>query len=408
MKTKETIILYYTFLAGLLVFFFRTAAFWYSSINIGESTHDILLYASLCLVDLILIVYVLLNHINKRAWRGGVHWVCLCWLLLMLVSIVFSGVTVQIAVKMILWPLLFEGTYLFVREDNRRYLTLSRFYYAVMAIGLVFFIGSTVFQSLGFQTNTIYFVTLTAPFLLLTNNKKRIVIILAFMSLASILSLKRSMMLAFLLFFAVWFIVRLFRTGKILEMILVLILFAGLGFVMFRVVDNSSGGYLSSRFEGQDDVSNGRDRIYGVTWLMFLDSTPTQFVLGHGHNTVQRDSPLEVSAHNEFLEILYDYGLLALILYFFLWAYVIKRWFYHLRCKTFFFVSYTLSICLFFVMAMVSQLVVYVSYFLYLVMFWATVEALTEKDYQRYRQERKRMKTVRYPARRRVLVEAGA
>jgi hypothetical protein len=40
---------------------------------------------------------------------------------------------------------------------------------------------------------------------------------------------------------------------------------------------------------------------------------------------------------------------------------------------------YALSICIFAVMAMVSQLVLYVSYFLYLVMFWGIVQAAKEE-----------------------------
>ena len=37
--------------------------------------------------------------------------------------------------------------------------------------------------------------------------------------------------------------------------------------------------------------------------------------MGHGYNAVLVDSPIHLSAHNDFLEILYDYGLVGLSLY---------------------------------------------------------------------------------------------
>jgi O-antigen ligase len=112
---------------------------------------------------------------------------------------------------------------------------------------------------------------------------------------------------------------------------------------------------------------------------MIEQSTKAQLILGHGHNAVRRDSPLEISAHNEYLEIIYDYGIIALTIYLGLWIYVIKQFLFHYRNNTIFFIPYALSICIFVVMSMVSQLVLYVSYFLYLVMFWGIVQAAKER-----------------------------
>ncbi len=88
---------------------------------------------------------------------------------------------------------------------------------------------------------------------------------------------------------------------------------------------------------------------------------------------------MQISAHNEYLEIIYDYGLIALIVYLGLWIYVIKQFIFHYRNDTVYFIPYALSICIFAVMSVVSQLVLYVSYFLYLVMFWGIVQAGKER-----------------------------
>lgn len=384
---KESNIFYYLFLAALLVFFARTAMYWYSAMNFKTSTHDVYLYASLCLVEFIILIFLLLN-IRKNYWKRGVHVICLLWLLMSFISLPYNGSNIQSFVKVIIWPMLFEATYLFIREDKKRLNDLRIYYFAVLAIGVVAFLGSILMKSLGSQTNSVYFVILTAPFILLVRKNNWRYFILGMVTFVALLSMKRSMMLAIILFWAIIAFVYLIKTKRIVEAVFASIVFMGLGFFAFSFVDDHSEGYLSSRFE-DEDMTNGRERIYEVTLLMIQNSDIEHLILGHGHNAVRLDSPLEISAHNEFLEVLYDYGIIVLILYLFFWLYVIRRWLFHMRCRTFFYIPYTLSICIFAVMAMVSQLVLYASYFLYLVMFWAAVEAVTENDYKEYRRLRR-------------------
>ena len=153
----------------------------------------------------------------------------------------------------------------------------------------------------------------------------------------------------------------------------------------FSLADDLTEGHLSERIYANDtasgDITNGRENIYIVTMEMVKNTRLSHLILGNGHNGVRRDSPLTISAHNEILEILYDYGIIMLLLYIGLWVYVLKQWHYHYRHDTIFFLPYTMSVCFFAVMAMVSQLVLYCSYFLYLVMFWGFVEALKDKIY---------------------------
>ena len=150
----------------------------------------------------------------------------------------------------------------------------------------------------------------------------------------------------------------------------------------FSVADDLTGGHLNERLSVEDardgDITNGREDIYLVTIEMIKQSSLVHIILGNGHNGVRRDSPLEISAHNEFLEIIYDYGVITLLIYLGLWVYVLREWYFHYRNNTIFFLPYTMSVSIFAVMAMVSQLVLYCSYFLYLVMFWGIVAALKD------------------------------
>ena len=247
-------------------------------------------------------------------------------------------------------------------------------------MGGIYLVFALQLKNLESQTNMVYFFLLTIPAVILTSNKKWRNYILIFATFAAFISMKRSVIVAFVLFWGILELKYLFGKGRNKMAIIFLIV----GFVAvygsFKFADDLTGGSLSARTVDyqKDDITNGREAIYLVTIEMIKNSTPIHLIFGNGYNGVKRDSPMDISAHNEFLEIIYDYGIIVLLIYLCFWAYILRQWYFHYRNNTIYFVPYTLSVCLFAVMAMVSQLVLYCSYFLYLVMFWGMTGALTD------------------------------
>lgn len=395
MKNKETIrFLFIFFLLLLLLYFYKTTIFWTNyTVNDGEASNDIISIVSLLFVEAITILLWLMRGGYKKMTKG-IHALCLFWLILMFIVLFYNGFHSSEYVKCIAWPIIFQSTYYFIRDNKKRVSDIRFFFYLLAGMGLFFFLYAMVSEGFGGQSNMIYFFVLAIPGLLVTKNKRLRNLLLIIMSFMALLSMKRSMILSVVLF---WVFVAgryLIHTGKKMIAVFLFIIVALFSFLFYGVVDKITSGYLTERLETEegDDVTNGREAIYIVTWEMITSSSPSHLVLGHGHNAVRADSPLEISAHNEWMEILYDYGLIAIALYFCLWIYVVRRWIFHVRCNTVFYIPYTLSICIFSVMSIVSQLVLYVSYFLYFVMFWAMAEAVTEKEYCLYRQRKYRRK----------------
>jgi O-Antigen ligase. len=303
----------------------------------------------------------------------------------MMSVLMYNGEPISVFVKCLLWPLLFEATFLFVSDDKRRVDSFRKFYYWVAVLGFFVFIVAMQMKAFESQSNMIYFLALAMPMLLTTRNTRLRNLLLIIISFVCVMSMKRSMILSIVLFWGVVCMRNMFKSGKKITAIFLSVLIIGIGYVSFTMVENLSGGNLSSRLDSdQKDVTNGREEIYLITIDMIVNSSPVEFIMGHGHMAVKRDSILDISAHNEWLEILYDYGLIILFLYICLWLHLIKQWLFHYRENTRFFLPFTLSLCIFVVMSMVSQLVVYISYFLYLVMLWATAEAATEDEYAMY------------------------
>lgn len=373
--------LFVCFNAFLFVFFWRTALFWFDDKYGGGDGPDMLLYFTLIVIEL-LALYLIITKQQEKRKKHWIHFLCLYWEIMILIVLVFNHASIGHYPKCLAWPLFFESSYLFVRSDIRFIKKYRKLFYLFALIGFYVFIGAMLLKQFGSQTNMIYFLLLPFPVILLKSDTRWRYRILLLTTFFALLSMKRSIMLAYFLFWVIYGFKYLLEKGKKRVAIAMSVVFLTVGFGLIKVVDSISGGGLSSRTVNyqKKDISNGREAIYLVTLDMIVSSPPAHLILGHGHNAVRSNSPMEISAHNEFLEIIYDYGIIVLFIYLGLWTYVIKQWLYHYKNNTVFFVPYTLSICVFAVMALVSQLVLYVSYFLYLIMFWGIVEGA--KDYQ--------------------------
>ncbi|MGJ1014242.1 O-antigen ligase family protein [Bacteroides salyersiae] len=282
----------------------------------------------------------------------------------------------------LLWPVFYEATYLLVLFNKRRIITFRKLFVIIWGVGLFYFILSRL-SDLTNQSNTIYYAFLELPLLLCVRKKKNQVLILILFSVLALLSMKRSCIFAVLGIWTLYSCVLIMKSNgkrKVTGIMIVLFLLL-VGVFSFNQIDVMLGGQISERMNKEEtDEGRGRLAIYEVTWLMQQHSSMNEWLLGHGHNGVWHNSPLEISAHNDFMEVLYDYGLIVFILYLCLWGYVMNKCLYLYRINSYFLVPYISSICIFIVLSLVSHLVLYTSYFNLLVIFWAGVEAFVEKE----------------------------
>nr|WP_310508631.1 O-antigen ligase family protein [Bacteroides faecis] len=101
--------------------------------------------------------------------------------------------------------------------------------------------------------------------------------------------------------------------------------FMGITIVLFGVGYYSYTNYpdfatqadlIIGRFEDPEDNESNRERIdmYQRAYTAFLSSTLLEQLFGHGYKAIERDL-YGRPTHNDLLEILYDYGLISLIVY---------------------------------------------------------------------------------------------
>ncbi|MCI7430206.1 MAG: O-antigen ligase family protein [Bacteroidales bacterium] len=104
--------------------------------------------------------------------------------------------------------------------------------------------------------------------------------------------------------------------------------------LVFIVVDNALDNLFTERFMNiKDDGGSGRDQVWATTWRMIQQSDLEHLLFGHGHNSVLTNSPLRLSAHNDFLECIYDFGLFGSLFYFMLHISLIRQIFRNIRLR---------------------------------------------------------------------------
>ena len=307
----------------------------------------------------------------------GFHLLCLLWCFIMPFVILLNHGKFVEMFQTILWALLFEASYLLIKKNRDNLNKFRTFFFLVAIYGGFFFFQSRIdmFMHDLTQSNTIYFVFLTLPWLLLVKRKTTRLFFLILFTALAVWSLKRSVMLSVLFIWASY-VLSLLRDKRrvFLKFSVVVVLIVG-GIYGFSYGDELLKGELTERVN-REETDEGRNRlaIWTVTWSMIENSSKDALVLGHGHFGVRRDSLLEISAHNDFLEVIYDYGLVIFVLYIGLWVYVVKRCIKLYRDNSELFLPYAVSLSIFLVMSMVSHLILYTSYFNYLVLFWGSLE----------------------------------
>ena len=209
-----------------------------------------------------------------------------------------------------------------------------------------------------------YYVLYMLPLVMLTSGKKRKVFFIVFTLLVLITSIKRGGLMAMAGGLVTYGVVYLFASQKIkakvvISAAVVLSILVGVFFYMASAMD-TGGENIVERFESvEDDEGSGRLVTWIKTYELIEDSDIGLLILGHGYNAVEKDSQLGWSAHNDFLEVTYDYGLIGLVLYSV--AVISFGWYVlgHIRRKTKYALDLSMFFAIYMMLSMASHVIIY-------------------------------------------------
>lgn len=172
-------------------------------------------------------------------------------------------------------------------------------------------------------TNTSYYLLYFTPILCLVTKRNRIKFVLILTAIVVIASSKRGETISIFMGIVVYYYL-LSRntmkgekgTGRYINYLVISLFFLGILYCINMIF----GGVVSDRLiESVDDEGSGRKDIYDTVWMLILSSGYLEQWFGHGYDAVKEMTNL--SAHNDVLEMIYDFGWICL---FFFLLFIIK------------------------------------------------------------------------------------
>lgn len=373
MKSKAYSNIFPFFAVSLVLYFYYMTEFWWVAITSKEtSTGSMGLSAGLLLIFSFTAISLGIRHLKLN----GIFIVCFLWIIMMPIVIFLSKGKPSDYVLTLLWPALFCTSYILVYRDVSFLSVFRAIFLAFFVYGIILFVNDRLMSVK--QTNVVYLSIFIIPWIL-SFKKFRIYILLLFLLIA-LFSMKRSLILAVSLTWLFYFL-EIFRgkSNKLVAVIFIIV-FSFIALGVFSYTNSYTGNAIMERLE-REETDEGRNRlaIYEVTLSMISNSDITELLTGHGHYGVYNDSILKISAHNDFLECIYDYGIFIFLLYLFLWYYLINRCVYLYKTKSDLFLPYIASFSLFLVQSLFEHMLLYTSWLNYLVILWGSTEAIIRR-----------------------------
>lgn len=341
---------------------------------------------SLLSLELISIVLICINL--KKILNDSLNLIILFWLFMTsLVTLICSSNIFQDIRNLIWWPLIYFLFYTITLNDKSGKLIsifINRYVPCIFIIHVAIFIllrqvsmvatlssGKEILVS----DNSIFYILLLIPLVTLLSNKIKYLFL--FVSIiATVYSFKRSAVVYVGLISLVTLYFDFYSKRKIsIIHIVSSVLLLLLSVEVVTYVDSSFDGHLLSRFESiSEDKGSGRLDIWANTLTDFSNKHFSNKVLGSGYNAVLCDGN-EFSAHNDLIEMLYDFGYVGLFLYL---IFIIKFVIIAIKVKQLnkkYYHASIISLIIFFVMSTVSHLWLYPSFFAYIMILLAFVNA---------------------------------
>lgn len=258
----------------------------------------------------------------------------------------------------------------------------------IIFLGLSFFFFSNyslhAFEDLETQNNGAYTLLYMLPFILCMRKGYLRIGGMVIILVELLFSLKRGGVLAFALAVLVYWLINTFSYNRkkfVIWHFLLSVIIVG-GFILFYVYfDQMTGNLLSVRFQSlQDDGGSGRLDIYPVVWSHFKESSFINIVFGHGWDAVRMQCGMDISAHNDFMEILYDFGIIVFVIYIFFYIKLFKVVRCLIKRRSFYAAPFCASFTLIIANSMVSHIIYYPKYAILFALFFGLMSVPIYKE----------------------------
>ena len=129
---------------------------------------------------------------------------------------------------------------------------------------------------------------------------------------------------------------------------------------IFAYIGTMGDNNIFERFESiQEDNGSGRTDVWAEAWRLITEQGIFTYFVGNGFNTVVHNSRYVLSAHNDYLEAWFDFGLIGMLLYIISLCLLFKDIFECLKTKKEYAPAMSVLGALIIVLTMISHIAIY-------------------------------------------------
>lgn len=262
---------------------------------------------------------------------------------------------------------------------NKKHFDIQNIIFISIFIILYFYTRLILGINHGLVINSCYYLLLMLPNILLQKNKNLKNILLVLVLIVILFSMKRTALMAYIISMMIYLSIKFIKNKNISKKTVLLvpissaILFLGI-IILNRVVTNLFNNNIFNRFGTLNDTRGSL--ISTLLDILYTNTPIINWIFGRGYNSTELYLN-GLTSHNDFIEILFNFGIVGLIMYLFVYSILIKNYVKMKRIKEIS-VSYLISIIIFFVVSLFSHLIFIPSYFALLIVYWQVIRFYLE------------------------------
>lgn len=286
----------------------------------------------------------------------------------------------------VLWVL----SYLFFYDYTRRGDREKKYTFQFSAVVLLFYCCATAYysanalQNYGYFTamNIIYYALAVFPWILINESCNKLFYISSF--LATFISLKRGAIIALPIMYIIYIVLNEQNRKHTARKLLLIIGFFTILIIAFCIVDGYTNGLMTQRFSAEElATGSGRTDFYKIALNEIANRNLIRFLIGSGIGSSV--DLLGTGVHNEYLEMLFSFGVIGLLLYASFIFGIITQTIKLYKISTKLGSIAAMSTALYLILSFVST--GYGGYYgVFLFGFWGYIESLAEKAVNAYAQ----------------------
>ena len=353
------------------------------SMTVGDEEGQLfgISYGYYVLPLLLVNIIICINFLSCFNFKGIQGWLVLWIIIVSFNVLLLSTRKGAYLIRVNLWTTSFLSAYCLARMNENTVKQIVYLFLIIYIIGLFYFIQGKLFQLVNLKrgledtTNAIYCLVSIVPFLMLLKQKWLRLFLLIIAFVCTLYSNKRGAAIVMALAM-IPTISNVFEgmQNKRSKRFLIIATGIAIVYLLYYIGGAYLNGRLFERFkEVEETGGSGRSEIWANVLDAYNSSNFGEQLLGHGHYAVSSLGNA-TAAHNDFLDVLYDYGLVGLFVYVMIHLSLIAKIFKLRKTKNAIMWPYITMYAVFLIMSLLSILIVQQRYIIFMAVFWGCME----------------------------------